>query len=565
MSDGDLASDSILAVSPCTITRMDRPHAPAGAAWRNRRVFVLLLLAFLAIPVAFVGPDDKPTSAQTMAPRAFLPLLIHRATPVPATTARVTPTASPTRGTSPTPPTPGIPPSSPTVPPDPRATATPTASPTVPATPTPTTPPVGAACGALETFEDDLEPDLEIHVATDGNDASGDGSAGRPFRTVARAARMARPGTAIRLHAGSYGGGAFLENLQGQPGTPIWLGGMPGEARPVLEGGAEGLHLVRPRWLVVHDLLVRNVQSNGLNADDGGDVADPLAAHHVIFRGLDIQDVGGSGNQDCLKLSGLSDVVVQSSRFSRCGGGGSGSGIDMVGVHRALVARSTFVDLSANAVQVKGGSADVEIRWNRMQNAGGRAVNMGGSTGFDFFRPPLVTDAPNTEARRVRVVANVIRGSDTPWAFVGCADCLSAQNTVIEPNIWLMRILQETSTQPPYNFAATAGGRVINNLVVFRRSQLRADVNIGGGTAPETFQFTNNLWFARDNPGSSAPRLPVAETGGVVGQDPRIAEDGAIPPGSPAAGAGLRGDWSPGDISGRCWAVPPSIGAWEVP
>jgi hypothetical protein len=551
---------------------MDRSSARTAIALRRRNLALMSLVTSLVVIFsALRGFHSAPTTAQTTSPRAFLPLLIHRATPVPAITVRVTPTAAPTRGTSPTP---GIAPASPTVPPDPRATETATVPPTVPPSPTvsptptttaPPTPPVGAACGALPTFEDELEPDLEIHVATTGDDGEGDGSAGHPFRTLARAARMARPGAAIRLHAGSYAGGTFLENLQGSADAPIWLGGMPGEARPVLEGGGEGLHLVKPRWLVVHDLLVRNVQSNGLNADDGGDVADPLDAHHVIFRGLDIQGVGGTGNQDCLKLSGLSDVVVRDSRFSRCGGGGSGSGIDMVGVHRALVARSTFVDISGNAVQAKGGSADVEIRWNRMQNAGGRAVNMGGSTGFDFFRPPLVTDAENAEARRVRVVANVIRGSDTPWAFVGCVDCLSAHNTVIEPNIWLMRILQETNTQPPYSFAPARNGQVINNLFVFRRSQLRADVNVGGGTAPETFRFANNLWFARDNPGRSAPQLPVAETGGVVGQDPRIAEDGAIPPGSPAAGRGLGGDWSPGDIAGRCWAVPPSIGAWEVP
>jgi len=43
----------------------------------------------------------------------------------------------------------------------------------------------------------------EIHVAPTGNDAA-DGSAGRPYRTVNRAAREARPGDVVTVHAGTY-------------------------------------------------------------------------------------------------------------------------------------------------------------------------------------------------------------------------------------------------------------------------------------------------------------------------------------------------------------------------
>ena len=44
------------------------------------------------------------------------------------------------------------------------------------------------------------------------------------------------------------------------------------------------------------------------------------------------------------------------------------------------------------------------------------------------------------------------------------------------------------------------------------------DVNVGGNTAPETFTVSNNLWYAHDDPGDSAPKnLPVAEAGAVIG------------------------------------------------
>lgn len=64
-------------------------------------------------------------------------------------------------------------------------------------------------------------------------------------------------------------------------------------------------------------------------------------------------------------------------------------------------------------------------------------------------------------------------------------------------------------------------GRVTNNRIVFRRGRLRVDVNVGGGTAAETFSFEGNRWFAADRPAASRPQLPVAERGGSYGQDPR--------------------------------------------
>ncbi|MBI5802852.1 MAG: hypothetical protein HZA92_19290 [Verrucomicrobia bacterium] len=50
---------------------------------------------------------------------------------------------------------------------------------------------------------------------------------------------------------------------------------------------------------------------------------------------------------------------------------------------------------------------------------------------------------------------------------------------------------------------------------------MREMVNVGGGTAPETFRFESNQWFAEDRPTASKPRLPVAEKDGIYGRDPR--------------------------------------------
>jgi hypothetical protein len=90
-------------------------------------------------------------------------------------------------------------------------------------------------------------------------------------------------------------------------------------------------------------------------------------------------------------------------------------------------------------------------------------------------------------------------------------------------------------------------------------------VNVGPNTAPQSFTFAHNLWFAADQPERSQPDLPVVESGAVVGRDPGLDDQGRIAAGSPAQAAGMPGLRVAGDITGRCYGDPPSIGAVEVP
>jgi hypothetical protein len=152
--------------------------------------------------------------------------------------------------------------------------------------------------------------------------------------------------------------------------------------------------------------------------------------------------------------------------------------------------------------------------------------------------------------------------------FVGCVDCIAANNTMINPDIWLMRILQETTSTAEYEFLPASNCTFANNLVYFSHGQIRTYVNVGPDTSAETFTFTNNLWYAHDSPGQSQPdNLPAADIDPVVGQDPGF-ENAAghnyhIGSDSPAAGEGIPLTEVNGDMDGRCYADPPAIGAYE--
>ncbi|MEK7676658.1 MAG: right-handed parallel beta-helix repeat-containing protein, partial [Verrucomicrobiota bacterium] len=250
------------------------------------------------------------------------------------------------------------------------------------------------------------------------------------------------------------------------------------------------------------------------------------------------------GNQDGIKLSGVVDFRVEGCALERWGTGG-GSGIDMVGCHRGVIESNLFRHTEASGgtgVQCKGGTSRMVIRHNRFENAGGRAVNIGGSTGRTYFRPPLQDGAELCEAKDIRVEGNIFIGSGAPVAFVGVDGATVCFNTIYRPQRWALRILQETR-EP--GFVPARNGKFTDNIIAFHSSTwAEGGVNIGPGTAPGTFQFARNWWYCLDNPARSQPRLPVDETDGVHGKDPLFRDaahgDLRLTPQSPARGVGAQ-------------------------
>lgn len=423
-----------------------------------------------------------------------------------------------------------------------------------------------AACGRLTTFADGIAPTRELHVRVNGSDTTGNGSVDNPFASVTKAASQATPGTAIRVHAGTYQGSQFVENLNGTATAPIWIGGAPGETAPVYSGEGVGFLFTKVRYLVIHDMEIQFTSSHGINIfDDGINLADSNATRWVVFRNLNIHDTGGQ----CLKMAGVNDFWVYDSRFATC----SVVNIDGVGVHNGLIANS-IIGPGGYGVQMKGGSYNIELRWNRITNNTFRAVNFGGSSGFEFFRPPLSTTSINYEARDMRAVANIIEDSTAPVTMAGCIGCYVVNNTIVNPHTFVFRILQETTSTGAYQFAPSSNGLIFNNLIYFNRPDIAEFVNVGPDTASTTFQIRNNLWYAYNNPAQSTPSgLPVPESGGIYGQNPNFVSldtgNYSISAASPAARAGvtvgsLFDRYAKGDFAGSCWAVPPSIGAFEA-
>lgn len=329
------------------------------------------------------------------------------------------------------------------------------------------------------------------------------------------AVNAAQPGTNILIAPGEYRGGLTFTNVRGTKEKPIVIAALDEKAPPTIKAGASNIHLISPEHVKLRNLILKGATGNALNIDDGGNVNRP--ARHLVLHGLQISDVGPRGNRDGIKLSGLDHFTIEGCVIERWGE--SGSGIDMVGCHDGEIKNCHLKfrnDIPGSGIQNKGGTADIRIHRCRFENAGSRAVNIGGSTGRPYFRPRN----PGYEAKNIIVEDCTFIGSASPIAFVGVDGATVRYNTIYRPVNWVLRFLQE-SRGP--DFVACRNGRFTNNVIAFRSDEIRSIANVGSGTAADTFTIEKNHWYCVDHPRKSNQlNLPVPETKSVYGIDPNF-------------------------------------------
>ncbi|MEO5581551.1 MAG: right-handed parallel beta-helix repeat-containing protein [Saprospiraceae bacterium] len=379
---------------------------------------------------------------------------------------------------------------------------------------------------------------------------------GHPYNSLSDAADDVVPSDTILFHNGAYSGGEFIADLQGNALNTIYiLAETPGLVTIV--GGSNAWQLSDAAYLHIEGFVFEQQTGNGLNMDDGGSYITP--SHHIIFINCTWKDMNATGNNDMLKLSGLDNFTITKCTFFN--GSDGGSGIDMVGCHNGEIINNHFENMGSNAIQAKGGTQYLRIEKNFFKNCGQRSLNLGGSTDLQFFRPIDAT----FEAADLQVFSNIFIGSVAPIAYVGCVRVEVINNTIISPDKWVLRILQETVD--PKRFEP-CGNNTFRNNIIYKSNAVNTDCNTGPDTAPETFLLSNNLWYNFENPGNSAPNdLPVTDENNIVGSNPSFAnvvlEAFTLLENSPAIGKGFNLVLPVTDYYGINYASPRSIGASE--
>lgn len=397
---------------------------------------------------------------------------------------------------------------------------------------------------------------LSFFLIYSGKASEIDVGPGSDYESLESVISLVKPGDTIRLLPGMHITGQYISNLAGERDKPIYI--ISDSNNPaVFSGGNTAIHFSNVSHLVISGITFTGQRANGFNIDDGGVFNSP--SYNIVIENCTWLMMDATGNNDELKMSGVDSFIVRNNKFLN--GSQGGSLIDMVGCHYGLIENNYFFNGGSNCIQAKGGTHTITIRKNMFRDGGQRAINCGGSTGLAYFRPQNA----NFEARDIDIYSNVFIGAVTPIGFVSAIYCRFVNNTIINPERWVLRILQE-ATDP--RFEQCSFNTFANNICYFNnRANNEQGINIGSNTQPQTFIFRNNIWFNSDNLSWNGPNNSVVHENSLVNINPEftsfVDENYALNNNSPAIGEGVHYTFADEDFFGNKFNEPRSIGAFE--
>jgi hypothetical protein len=433
------------------------------------------------------------------------------------------------------------------------------------------------------------------HVSHAGDDATGNGSEKRPFRTVMRVLNtsdgVARAGDTVLLH----GGGPRYEEcnvrlrvrlvLQSAPGPRAHLHCSLDEKDSVavqIDPAASGSRIsnLEISGGYYYGVMLQTYWEQDGPPDQGG-------ASDVVLEDLLIHGTGRDG----IKITPKSNrATIRRVEIHRTGqrDRSNADGIDNVNGDGMVVEDSHIHDTATTGLYFKGGARDVLIQRNRIENTGDAGILVGFDTSPQYF--DLEANPDYHEAIRGVVRNNVIR--NTGYSGIGLyasKDAVVAHNTIIDAGrkghaaIFFGIAFQDwddNARRPP-----NSGATIRNNLVVQRGGncvEIRHSPELGGLRGLDGPPGLDWNGYADDGGGcrfvDHRPGTPMGVATGdferwrgrmqadANGRQAAFAVDaeGRPLPGSPAIGAGTPLEGVADDIDGAPRGEPPTLGAYEA-
>ncbi|KKL85363.1 hypothetical protein LCGC14_1955490 [marine sediment metagenome] len=314
----------------------------------------------------------------------------------------------------------------------------------------------------------------------------------------------ADPGDRIYVAPGNYSSRLWVQDVHGEPGNMIQVLALDPDNRPVFTSNAASCITIYNSSYILMDGII--AYGGGTPTQGSNNIEFPYG-HHMILKNSYSYDIDHNGNTDGVKFAHSDNILMYNTKIESWAEGGSA--IDQMISSNSLMMRNTITfpdmspDVAANGTQPKGESFENGYYKNTFIDGSSRALQFGGSGG-----------ALHWEAWDMVAMGNVIDGGEASVAYVSSTTSVFDYNTIVDPEIWIMRILREGGDQQ------TAYNTFRRNLIEY--GTLNRIQNIGPNTRPETFDYANNYWYRWTNPGGSIPTLPGGETNPAGGTDPQL-------------------------------------------
>ncbi len=282
----------------------------------------------------------------------------------------------------------------------------------------------------------------EWFVSPTGNDSTGTGSIDRPFRSVRRVLDtsngVTNTGDTVTLRAGTYNEcdvrlrkPLTLRSYQGERARIHCDINTPDSVTIQVDRAASGsriagLEITGGMYYAVM------LQTEWWGTGQGG-----TGPSSVVIEDNYIHDTGRDG----IKLTPKSNnVMIRRNEIARTGliyppgtilDNRNADGIDMVNVQKVTVEDNYIHDISTTGLYFKGGSSDILVQRNRIENAGMSGILVGFDTSVDYFDTAV---NPNFyESIGGKVINNVVRNTDYEGIGMYAAHSpLIANNTIVD-------------------------------------------------------------------------------------------------------------------------------------
>lgn len=317
-------------------------------------------------------------------------------------------------------------------------------------------------------------------------------SGGRIFRAALglrfeSVAPQLRPGDELVLDRGVHES-FTLTDLHGERDRPIVIRGEVGEepARyPYVKGGTTGIRLVRPRHVVVRDLMAGNGEGALLTIEGETDPSKPPLDANVSVSNLRLMQTNASPAQVAVRLRGVARVDLRE--------------ISVKGWNDAAAVFENASQCSLNACMLDV-ERDLPQRTGVCVMQGCSQIALGGlsfapSVGTAFRLGDCTVAGPQTPpASRVLVRRCCVPESQV-FAWLGAVEeAYLESNTVLDPR---RSVLAGTD-------ACAAPRKVLmqGNLISWTPGTLDRLGDFPPTVPPESVGLMENLWFSSELPGA---------------------------------------------------------------
>ena len=375
----------------------------------------------------------------------------------------------------------------------------------------------------------------EIHVATTGDDTTGDGTSGMPYKTIGKGIALATAvGTCVQVHAGTYTPAATITfPSDGASSNPIVLRSVDGRGMAIIDGSA-----------------VTTAPTVEVNKD------------HVVIDGFEFKNTPPTGF--VVRFDGQYSLKCEGSilRNSKLTGGFSELKIYQ-NTHGVLVENNEFYGSTPNSTASLTGASGLVFRANYVHDIDtgdlGTTELVGGSTGATFQKNlfqdistaagALVfgdacgatcdNDPEHYAAVNALAWSNIFIRVHRAFDILGCKNCSVLSNTIIDAGVSAGYVFKIGSANTNGVVQPTTGLRIIDNLLASPGALMGYVMDLSASSSTG-LNMDYNLFYNGPSGFAFGATHPATADAHSVQGDPLFVGPTDLRPGagSPAIGAG---------------------------